>query len=195
MKKTLILFVLVAMAAVCYAATATDNPLGGLYPVHLRRAAKGTPMTFRLQTYMVIDTGLTGGKPARNVDTTGPKEFMFYAPFDCKVDSFYFTWGTKDTFFNHDTAATDANWKLRIISDTANGAGADTLRFDSTVTASFGSSTVKRPFGKWRPRGGPDSASNILNKGDYLMFQLKHTASCTSQAVLHGNFMVIPTDR
>lgn len=180
----MVIFMLAA-GAIATAFEVSNNPSGAFSAFYLKYFAKAKPVSFTLKSY----NGTT-------LDTTdaGNREYVWLCPFDCRLDSVKIVLGSgygADSLLDADSAVASC-FTFRVISNNSATNG-DTIRIDSTVSASLG--TTKSAMTVWKPRGGPDSTKNKVAKGKIVRFLYKTVGTTESKITMGVNFLAIPADQ
>jgi hypothetical protein len=183
MKKLLISLALLVMVGSAYAASVTDNPIGGLYPIHLRRAAKSYTVSFQVPQETVEDTAAsTAPWVAQDTVTQASRLWMWRAPHDCKIDSFYVSIGGADSIKAADSA------RVLFISNNS-GTNGDTIICDTLTVATRYSWTKLT-------NNLADTAKNIMAASKTLTVKVDpYGSATTSRSHFWFEFTVTPSDR
>ncbi|MDD4352702.1 MAG: hypothetical protein PHU71_07060 [Candidatus Gracilibacteria bacterium] len=186
MKNNRILFTFVGilvMVGIAAAFNVSDNPSGALSAFYQKYFAKAKPITFQI-SYAAYDDTVGSSAPSVSLDTITPcsRNYMWRAPFDCRIDSVYIQCGYDDSLKAADSVA------LLAISNNS-ATNADTFICDSL-------NGVQALFTPASMHGGPDSALNKVAKGKWVRFRLNPAGSAiTSESVFYVSFIAIPADR
>lgn len=183
MKKLILLAMVLVMAGFALAFTVTDNPSGGQYPAHMRRASKGTPVNIIISQVAIEDTA-GSANPYLVIDTlsASSRRAIWMAPFDCKVDSFYVS------LDGDSLLEADSVYIMAISNNSATNG--DTLLRDSL-------NGVQALYTPILLHGGPgaDTTKNKLTKGKHMIISVNPAGSAiSSKSVYNINFMVTPAD-
>lgn len=183
MKKLFIVIGLVILVGLAFAGTVTDNPTGGQYPAHMRRASKGTPVNIRISQVAIEDTaGSSAPYLALDTLSSSSRRAIWSAPFDCKLDSFYVS------LDGDSVLAADSVYIMVIGNNSATNG--DTLLRDSL-------NGVQNLYTPIKLHGGPgaDTTKTFLTKGKHVIIHVNPAGSAiTSKSVYNINFLVTPAD-